>query len=60
LDQAQFAAEDKCLLLAQIEETDSPLVRLGRWPDGAQSALAVTGDIDALTLWDYGLRMIGK
>lgn len=59
-DQADFVPEHEYPLLAQIEETDQPLVRLGRWPDGARSALTVTGDIDALTLWDYGLRLIGR
>ena len=47
-------------LLAQIEGGDFPLVRLGRWPNGARSALCVTGDIDALTIWDYGLRFLGR
>lgn len=47
-------------LLVKLEAEDVPLLRLGRWPDGARSALAVTGDIDALTLWDYGLRFWGK
>ena len=60
LDRATFTAEDQRPLLAEIEGADKPLVRLGRWPNGARSALAVTGDIDALTLWDYGLRFIGK
>ncbi|MFP4393672.1 MAG: polysaccharide deacetylase family protein [Anaerolineales bacterium] len=55
-----FTAEDQRPLLAEIEGTDKPLVRLGRWPNGARSALAITGDIDALTLWDYGLRFLGK
>jgi hypothetical protein len=32
---------------------------LGRWPHNTGSALAITGDIDALTLWDYGLRYLG-
>ncbi len=59
-DQAEFVAEHKRPLLAQIEGIDCPLVRLGRWPNGARSALAVTGDIDALTLWDYGLRLFGR
>jgi peptidoglycan/xylan/chitin deacetylase (PgdA/CDA1 family) len=59
-DQAEFAAEQERLLLAQIEGADQPLVRLGRWPNGARSALSVTGDIDALTLWDYGLRFLGR
>jgi len=59
-DQTEFTAEHERRLLAQIEGTNRPLVRLGRWPDGARSALAVTGDIDALTLWDYGLRFFEK
>jgi len=33
-----------------------PLVRISRWPNGARSALAVTGDIDALTLRDFVVR----
>ena len=60
LDQTDFTAEDQRSLLAQIEETGRPLVRLGRWPNGARSTLAITGDIDALTLWDYGLRFLGR
>lgn len=60
LDKADFAPEDEQHLLAEIEKSAGPLVRLGRWPDGARSALCVTGDIDALTLWDYGLRVFGR
>jgi peptidoglycan/xylan/chitin deacetylase (PgdA/CDA1 family) len=59
-DQADFTPEKERPLLDHIENTGYPLVRLGRWPQGARSALAVTGDIDALTLWDYGLRLLGK
>jgi hypothetical protein len=59
-DQADFDTECERALLAQIESTGCPLVRLGRWPNGARSALAVTGDIDALTLWDYGLRVFRR
>ena len=59
-DQMEFFAEQERPLLGQIEGTDRPLVRLGRWPSGARSALAITGDIDALTLWDYGLRLFGR
>ena len=59
-DQTEFTTEHERPLLAQIEGTDRPLVRLGRWPNGARSALAITGDIDALTLWDYGLRLFGR
>lgn len=43
-------------LLESIQRSPGPLVRLGRWPNGARSALAVTGDIDALTLKDFVMR----
>jgi hypothetical protein len=59
LDRPQFRLEDERPLLSQIEQGDFPLVRLGRWPNGSQSALCVTGDIDALSVWDYGLRFLG-
>jgi peptidoglycan/xylan/chitin deacetylase (PgdA/CDA1 family) len=60
LDRPEFTAEHERRLLTQIEASDRPLIRLGRWPNGAHSALAITGDIDALTLWDYGLRLFGR
>jgi peptidoglycan/xylan/chitin deacetylase (PgdA/CDA1 family) len=60
LDRTDFAPKDEHPLLAQIEKSAGPLVRLARWPNGARSALCVTGDIDALTLWDYGLRLFGR
>jgi peptidoglycan/xylan/chitin deacetylase (PgdA/CDA1 family) len=59
-DHTEFTVDQERPLLAQIEGTDRPLIRLGRWPNGARSVLAVTGDIDALTLWDYGLRFFGR
>ncbi|MEO8456472.1 MAG: polysaccharide deacetylase family protein [Chloroflexota bacterium] len=36
-----------------IERTDHPLVRLWRWPRGARSALAITSDVDAMSLVDF-------
>lgn len=60
LNQPQFTAQDERALLEEIEDGKFPLVRLARWYDGAQSALAVTGDIDALTVWDYSLRLLGR
>jgi hypothetical protein len=60
LERLDFKREDERPLLAQIESGTWPLLRLGRWPNGARSALCVTGDIDALTLWDYGLRFLGN
>jgi hypothetical protein len=60
IDRPQFGYEHERALLEHIESSTAPLVRLGRWPHGARSALCVTGDIDALTLWDYGLRFLGN
>jgi peptidoglycan/xylan/chitin deacetylase (PgdA/CDA1 family) len=60
LARERFSGEDERPLLAEVEQGGFPLLRLGRWPDGARSALSVTGDVDALTIWDYALRMIGR
>lgn len=59
-DMEYFDSSQEKSVLELIEKSNRPLVRLCRWPDGAQSALAITGDIDAMTLWDYGLRLVGK
>lgn len=55
-----FTEDQEFELVTQIERNGRPLVRLGRWPNGCRSALAITGDVDALTLWDYGLRFLGR
>ncbi len=47
---------DQAEILAEIEASSAPLVRLARWPGGARSALSITGDIDALTLGDFVRR----
>lgn len=60
LDRREFPPEQELALLTLFEKNELPLVRLGRWPEGAHSALAITGDIDALTLWDYSLRFLGR
>jgi len=43
-----------------IEKTNKPLLRLNLWPKRARSALCITGDLDALTLWDFGQRILGN
>ncbi|MFC2023128.1 polysaccharide deacetylase family protein [Chloroflexota bacterium] len=60
LDDTEFTAEQELFLLARIDKAGCPPVRLGRWPNAARSALAVTGDIDSLTFWDFGLRLFGR
>lgn len=42
-----------------IRSCPGPLLRFGVWPHRNQSALAVTGDIDALTVWDFVHRFRG-
>ncbi len=47
-------------LVAYVEHTTGPLVRFWPWPDGARSALCITGDLDALSLLDYAYRVVKK
>lgn len=44
-------------LVAYIENLDVPMIRFWPWPDGMRSALCVTGDLDALSLFDYVTRL---
>lgn len=46
------------VLLEQVEQRDTPLVRFGCWPDGQQAALSITGDIDSVTIQDFFLRIL--
>ena len=43
--------------LQRIESSDAQVVRIWRWPFNARCALCITGDIDALTLWDFLIRI---
>jgi peptidoglycan/xylan/chitin deacetylase (PgdA/CDA1 family) len=45
LDRRSFTSKDERSILQEIEEGVFPLVRMGRWPAGARSALAISGDI---------------
>jgi hypothetical protein len=60
LNQRRFTREDEASLLTELDRFTGPMIQLGRWANGARSALCVSGDIDALTLWDYSLRFLGK
>ena len=58
LDNATSARQGTQVELVNwIERSAGPLVRYGRWPAGAKSALCVTGDLDALSLVDYVSRL---
>jgi peptidoglycan/xylan/chitin deacetylase (PgdA/CDA1 family) len=41
-----------------IESCPGPLLRFWPWPDGCRSALSISGDLDALSLLDYGSRLV--
>jgi hypothetical protein len=53
-----FQVTDEKALSEKIERSKAPLLRYWRWPHQAKSALVVTGDIDAITLFDFGLRIL--
>jgi len=57
VENAGFATIDACRRV--IDESKRPLVRFGMWPKGMHSAFSVTGDIDALTIWDFVQRFRG-
>jgi peptidoglycan/xylan/chitin deacetylase (PgdA/CDA1 family) len=44
-------------LIDYIESSSAPLVRFWRWPNRCKSAVAITGDLDALSLRDYASRI---
>lgn len=60
LDRRDFTPQNELPLGTYVEDNAAQLVRLARWPNGARSALSITGDIDALTLGDYALRLFEK
>jgi hypothetical protein len=43
-------------LLEDVKQARGPLLRFWRWPDRFRSALAITADIDAITIWDFVRR----
>ena len=53
-----FTERDEKRVCDAVERSASPLVRYWRWPNGARSAVAVTGDIDSMTLIDFVMRIL--
>jgi peptidoglycan/xylan/chitin deacetylase (PgdA/CDA1 family) len=48
--------ENNRRLLDSLKQARGPLLRFWRWPDRFKSALAITADIDAITIWDFVRR----
>jgi hypothetical protein len=53
IEREEFGEDDKRSLMAEVEASAGPLVRLWRWPNGARCALSVTGDVDSMTIVDF-------
>ena len=45
-------------LVQQIEQLDAPFLYFGCWPDNSRAALAISGDIDSVTVQDFFLRVM--
>lgn len=45
-------------LVQKIESLDAPLLRFAYWPQRQRAALAVSGDIDSVTIQDFFLRIL--
>ena len=48
----------KIVLVQQIEELAAPFLYFGCWPSGSRAALAISGDIDSVTVQDFFLRIL--
>ena len=48
----------RAALVDQVEGSAAPLVRLALWPNRYHAALAVSGDIDSITVQDFFLRIL--
>lgn len=44
-------------LVTRIEALEAPLLYFGCWPGGSRAALAISGDIDSVTVQDFFLRI---
>ncbi len=51
-------AIQKKALVEQVEALESPFLRFGCWPSGVRAALAISGDIDSITVQDFFLRIL--
>jgi peptidoglycan/xylan/chitin deacetylase (PgdA/CDA1 family) len=45
-------------LVQQIEQLEVPFLHFGCWPNGNRAALAISGDIDSVTIQDFLFRIL--
>ena len=48
----------KIALVELIESLEQPFLHFGCWPGGCRAALAISGDIDSVTVQDFFLRVV--
>ncbi len=53
-----FDPEERRMLLDIVDNSNFPLLRLWRWPHGAQSAFTVSSDVDSIDIPDFFRRFI--
>ncbi len=58
--ETSYSIKDEVAVLKRIEQANGPLLRYWLWPDGFQSALATTHDLDCVTLIDFVYRALGR
>jgi peptidoglycan/xylan/chitin deacetylase (PgdA/CDA1 family) len=59
LQKSPIERREQCSMLVQeIEGLEAPLLCFGCWPNGNRAALAVSGDIDSVTIQDFFLRIV--
>ncbi|HBG46046.1 MAG TPA: hypothetical protein DDW94_03560 [Deltaproteobacteria bacterium] len=54
----RFGDNDRRPLLEMVEKAPYPLLRLWRWPYGAQCAFAISSDVDSINVADFFKRML--
>jgi peptidoglycan/xylan/chitin deacetylase (PgdA/CDA1 family) len=45
-------------VMKHLEQSETPLVRFGVWPEGCRATLSITGDIDSVTMQDFFFRIL--
>jgi hypothetical protein len=45
-------------LVQQIEQLEAPFLHFGCWPNNSRSALAISVDIDSVTIQDFFMRIV--
>lgn len=52
-DFANFKEGDEMKVLRRIDRCRYPIIRFWRWPEGHRSAMAITSEIDGITIKDF-------